>query len=549
MLGNENAASTADGVAGGRAERASPRARHQRPLRIPDSASLREPIEKAIADAKLPGCVVVVGRRDTVLFTKAYGSRSVEPERTPMTDDTLFDLASLTKPIATATSVMILVERGLVSLDAPASKYVPELAALPPFTIRQLLLHESGLVADTRTDDYDHGPAEAMRRIAAHKMAAQPGERFLYSDAGYIILGEVVRRVSGADLAAFSAREIFGPLGMKETGFQPPADLKRRAAPTEQRDGSWMVGDVHDNPRAWALGGIGGHAGLFSTAADLARFARAMLGRGELDGHRIFSPETAALLFTKPTASLGGRTLGWDADSSYAKNRAPTFSPRAFGHGGFTGTALWIDPDKDLFVLFLSNRVHPDGKGQVNPLIAEVGALAVDEVTTAPGLDVLRDERFARVRGARVGLVTNTSARGRDGTTTVDAFRTAPDVTLVALFSPEHGLSADRDEKIADSEHGGIPVYSLYGERLLAPSSDVLAKISTPSCSTSKTSACASTRMPRPCAVRCASPPRRRRGSRSSIGRTRSTAFTFRGRFSRAPCRSSTTRLSPFATA
>jgi len=451
-------------------------------------AALGVPIEAAIVDGKLPGCVVVVGRRDEVLFRRAYGSRSIEPERAPMTEDTLFDLASLTKPVATATSIMILVERGRVALDAPASKYVPELAALPPFTVRQLLLHESGLLADTPVDDYAHGGQEAMRRIATRRMAARPGERFIYSDVGFIVLGEVVRRVTGDDLATFAAREIFAPLGMKETGFLPPPDLKKRAAPTEQREGAWMVGDVHD-PRAWALGGVAGHAGLFSTADDLARFARAMLGRGELDGRRIFSRRTADLFFARQpgpclgpsspsaracgTGSLGGRTLGWDADSAYAKNKPHdgpwTFSEHAFGHGGFTGTGLWIDPDKDLFVLFLSNRVHPDGKGQVNPLIAEVGALAIQATEVMPGLDVVRDEHFQRLRGARVGLVTNTSARGRDGTTAIDAFEGASEVKLAALFSPEHGLSADRDSAIGDSEHDGVPVYSLYGDRFAPP--------------------------------------------------------------------------------
>lgn len=435
-------------------------------------APLTAPIEAAIAEGKLPGCVVVVGRSDGIVFEKAYGSRSIEPERSPMTADTVFDLASLTKPIATATSIMILVERGLVSLDAPASHYIPELAGLPTFTVRQLLLHESGLLPDTPQSDYDHGATEAMRHIGARRLLAQPGDRFIYSDTGYIVLGEIVRRVTGDDLATFAAREIFTPLGMTETGFNPPAALKQRAAPTEQRDGGWMMGDVHD-PRAWALGGVAGHAGLFSTAADLSRFARAMLGRGRLDGRAIFTPATADLFFTRQP---NGRTLGWDAASSYAKHMAPVFSEHAFGHSGFTGTALWIDPDKDLFVVFLSNRVHPDGRGQVNPLIGEVAALAVNATAVTVGLDVLRAEGFARLHGLRVGLITNTSARGRDGTSTLDAFASAGDPKLVALFSPEHGLSVDQDGKVADSDHSGVPVYSLYGDRF-APPAEALSKL------------------------------------------------------------------------
>jgi uncharacterized protein YbbC (DUF1343 family) len=430
-------------------------------------AAIAPVVEAAISQGDLPGCVIEVGTRERVLFRQAYGSRSIEPERTPMTADTVFDLASLTKPIATATSIMILVERGKVSLDAPASKYVPELAPLPPFTVRQLLLHEGGLRPDTAIDDYAHGPEEAMRRIATRRMAAQPGERFIYSDVGFIVLGEIVRRVTGDDLATFSKREIFDRLGMHETMFKPPADLKKRAAPTEQRDGAWMMGDVHD-PRAWALGGVAGHAGLFSTADDLARFARAMLDRGG----PVFSRATADLFFAR---QKNGRTLGWDSASAYAKNKphdgAWTFSDDAFGHGGFTGTSLWIDPDKDLFVVFLSNRVHPDGRGQVNPLVAEVGGLAVRGAQVEPGVDVLRDEGFARLHGARVGLITNASARGRDGVTTIDAFRNADGAKLVGLFSPEHGLGADRDSKIADSEYDGIPVTSLYGDRFEPPES------------------------------------------------------------------------------
>ncbi len=445
-------------------------------------------VAAAIAEGDLPGCVIEVGTHDRVLFRQAYGSRSILPERTPMTADTVFDLASLTKPVATATSIMILVERGKVSLDAPAAKYVPELAPLPRFTVRQLLLHESGLRADTPLDDFAHGPEEAMRRIATRKMAAQPGERFVYSDVGFIVLGEIVRRVTGDDLATFAKREIFAPLGMRETTFLPPANLKARAAPTEfrvrgirpdgQRDGAWMVGDVHD-PRAWALGGVAGHAGLFSTADNLARFARAMLGRGALDDHRIFSRATADAFFQRRD---DGRTFGWDSASRYAGNKpqdgAWSFSDHAFGHGGFTGTGLWIDPDKDLFVVFLSNRVHPDGKGRVNPLIAQVGGLAVRAAQVEPGIDVLRDEDFARLHGARVALVTNASARGRDGTTTIEAFRRAADPKLVELFSPEHGLGADRDAKIADSQYEGLPVYSLYGERF-EPPPDALAGVDT----------------------------------------------------------------------
>lgn len=435
-------------------------------------AALDVAVNRAVAEGKMPGAVVIVGRRDGVVLKRAYGSRAIEPARTTMTSDTVFDLASLTKPIATATSIMILVERKRVALDVPAAKYIPELAKLPPFTVRQLLLHTSGLPAGTALDDWAHGMDEALKRLAMRKLGAQPGEKFVYSDIGYIVLAEIVHRVSGSDLSVFATHEIFEPLGMKETRFLPPSELKARAAPTEQRDGAWMIGDVHD-PIAWALGGVAGNAGLFSTGDDLARFARAMLERGELDGHRVFSNDTARLFFGRNETPRGGRALGWDMDSPFATNRASALSAHAFGHGGFTGTAMWIDPDKDFFVVFLSNRVHPDGRGAVNPLVAEIGSLAMHAMETRTGVDVLRAEQFARLSGKRIGLITNASARTSDGTKTLDAFRAESSITLAVLFSPEHGLDVDRDAKVSDSDASGIPVYSLYGEHL-APQPDAL---------------------------------------------------------------------------
>jgi uncharacterized protein YbbC (DUF1343 family) len=436
-------------------------------------ASIDAAVTRAIDDGKMPGCVVLIGRHDEVLFRRAYGAKALLPERAAMTADTVFDLASLTKPIATATSVMILHERGLIDLDAPASKYVPDLAKLPTFTVRQLLLHTSGLPAVTARDDYAQGSEAAMRRIAGRKMSAQPGEQFLYSDVGYIVLGEMVRRVSGKDLAAFAASEIFAPLGMKETGFTPPASLKLRSAPTELRDGAWIMGDVHD-PLTWQLGGVAGNAGVFSTADDLARFAQAMLHYGELDGNRVLAEKTAKLFFARHDTPKGGRALGWDVDSVYASSKAPELSKHAFGHGGFTGTALWIDPDSDLFFVFLSNRVHPGGTGLVNPLVAEIESLALRALTVETGVDVLRAEHFERLKGSRIALVSNASARTKDGTSTIDLFLGAPEISVTALLSPEHGIDADREGHVRDSARGSVPIYSLYGERF-APPADLAA--------------------------------------------------------------------------
>jgi uncharacterized protein YbbC (DUF1343 family) len=425
-------------------------------------------ITAAIEAGKMPGCVLVIGRHDEVLLRRAYGSRALQPTVAPMTLDTVFDLASLTKPLATATSVMILVERGKVDLKAPASKYVPELARLTPFTVEQLLVHTSGLPAATPISDYalaDRGAV--MRRLGQSlegKLKTQPGEKFLYTDVGFVVLEEIVRRTSGKDLATFTREEIWEPLGMTETGYLPGVLLRERAAPTEQREGKWIQGDVHD-PRAFALGGVAGHAGVFSTADDLSRFARAMLAKGTLDGKRVLAERTLETMLTRHETTSGGRGLGWDRDSRFASHRSALLSPRAFGHGGFTGTAMWIDPGKDLYVVFLSNRVHPDGKGAVNPLVAEVATLAIDASETKTGIDVLRAESFERLKGAHIGLVTNASARAKDGTSTLDVLRAAPNVTLSAIFSPEHGIQAVKEGKIGDGTYHGVPVYSLYGDR------------------------------------------------------------------------------------
>ncbi len=434
-------------------------------------------VQAALAAGKLPGCVVVVGRHDDVLFQRAYGARALLPDVQTMTTDTVFDLASLTKAVATSTSIMILVDRGKIDVDARAATYVPELGRLPPFTVRQLLVHTSGLPAVTPMSDWSPDRAELMRRLGGLTLKAQPGERFLYSDVGYVILQEIVQRASAKSLAAFASDEVFRPLGMTETGYLPAEPLRVRTAPTEMRDGGFMQGEVHD-PRAFALGGVSGNAGVFSTASDLSRFARAMLGRGVLDGRRLYSDAVFERTIARQPTSKGGRALGWDVDSTFATHRSPLLSARAFGHGGYTGTAMWIDPEKDLFVVFLSNRVHPEGKGAVNPLIAEVASLAVTAAEVKPGIDVLRAESFQRLAGAHVALVTNGSAKAKDGTTTIDALRAAPGVKLETIFTPEHGINGDREGVIGDSTYAGIPVHSLYGERY-SPTAESLAKVDT----------------------------------------------------------------------
>lgn len=340
-------------------------------------AAIDDVVAEGLRKDRMPGCVVLVGYRGRIAWLKAYGSRQLKPDVVSMTTDTVFDLASLTKPIATATSVMLLIEEGLIELDAPVTRYIPEFGVngKAAITIRQLLTHQSGLLPDNSIRDYKDGRAEAFRLIHELDLRAEPGTRFMYSDVGFIVLGEIVERVSDRTLDIYSTERIFAPLGMSETGFNPDSTLKQRAAPTQQRDGKWMRGEVHD-PRAYLLGGVAGHAGLFSTAEDLARYAQMLLNDGMFEKSRLMKAETCQLMQSSQQVSSGVRTLGWDRRTGYSSNRGDLFSAEAFGHGGFTGTALWIDPQQEMFVIFLSNRVHPDGKGSVNSLAGRIGTIA-----------------------------------------------------------------------------------------------------------------------------------------------------------------------------
>ncbi len=341
-------------------------------------------VEQGLKRSNMPGAVVVVGHRGKIVHRKAYGFRELEPNRVPMTEDTVFDLASLTKPIATATSVMTLLENGQLKLQAPVSKYLPKFAqnGKAEITIYHLLTHQSGLVPDNALKDYEEGTAKAWERIFALKPLAQPGERFLYSDVNFIVLGKVIEEVTGKTVHEYSQAKIFGPLGMRETGYLPKEELRKRAAVTQKREGRWMRGEVHD-PRAYLLAGVAGHAGLFSTADDLAVYAQMMLERGSYQGVKILEEKTAREMTSAYQVPGGLRGLGWDKQSSYSSNRGDLFSEAAFGHGGFTGTAIWIDPPQELFVIFLSNRVHPNGRGSVNSLAGRIGTVAAAAIRPA----------------------------------------------------------------------------------------------------------------------------------------------------------------------
>lgn len=442
-----------------------------------DSARLREDVERAVVSAveahQTPGAAVLIGRGDELLLLAAFGARALEPQRELLTLDTIFDLASLTKPIATATSIMVLVDRGDVALDAPAARYLPEFgtSGKERITVEQLLRHWSGLTADNALADYADGPAKARERVCELAPQHEPGTRFVYSDVGYIVLGQLVERVSGQPLDIFAKTHIFEPLGMRETGFRPIADLAARCAPTERRGERWMRGEVHD-PRAFALGGVAGHAGLFSTLDDVARWCRMLLGGGELEGRRVLSEAAVRHMLTPrslPDGS-GTRTLGLDCDTGYSSARGDVF-PRgeSVGHTGFTGTALWLDPQTRGYVVTLANGVHPDGRGDLRPLrraLAGIAGRALrpdGEVLT--GLDVLVRDSCALLAGRKVALLTNATGLTREGERTVDALLRNK-VEVVCLLAPEHGLASQLDGPVGREVDAatGLVVHSLYGE-------------------------------------------------------------------------------------
>ena len=430
---------------------------------------------RAVESRAVPGAIVLIGRGSRIGYAKAFGRRAVVPAPEAMTRDTIFDLASLTKPLATATAIMILVDRGRLVLDDRLETLLPEFdnRGKGLVTVEQLLRHRSGLVADNPIADFADGPEAAWRRLADLALNAPPGLNLAYSDVGYMVLGRVVERLTGRTLDEFTREEIYKPLGMLDTGFRP-AD-PARVAPTEPADGEMLRGLVHD-PRARALGGVAGHAGLFGTADDLAKFARMMLDGGLApDGRRVLSAESVRRM-TDPgdTPPRQRRGLGWDVDTAQSTPRGLLFGP-GFGHTGFTGTSLWVDPSTATYVVVLTSRLHPDGKGASPSMlrsdVATLAAAAVVEPIVAArpvlcGVDVLARDGFAALKGLRVGLITNHTGLLRDGRTTVEALHKAPGVALAALFSPEHGPRGAVDAEVADGrdEATGVPVFSLYGK-------------------------------------------------------------------------------------
>jgi uncharacterized protein YbbC (DUF1343 family)/CubicO group peptidase (beta-lactamase class C family) len=468
-------------------------------------AAIASVVEDAIRTGKCPGAVVVIGHQGRVIYRKAFGHRALVPEELPMTVDTIFDLASLTKVVATTTAVMQLVEQGKIILSAPVSDYWPEFKdnGKQAISVRELMTHYSGLPPDLDLKPDWSGYETAMKMIVDAKPIAPPGTRFLYSDINFETLGELVRRVSGEPLDVYCDGHIFKPLGMKETRFKPPATWRHRIAPTQYQygdKGKMLWGEVHD-PTSYNMGGVAGHAGLFSTADDLTIFAQMLLNGGSYKGVRILSSLTVEKMTTpqNPPDKMVVRGLGWDLDSPFASNRGELFEVGSFGHTGFTGTDIWIDPVSKTYLILLANGVHPDGKGNLVPVrtkiatlvAAALGPVSAQQVLASrqsltgyfelmrsyriqglrngkvqTGVDVLEAENFASLKGRRVGLITNSTGVDAAGRRTIDLLYHAPGVKLLALFSPEHGIEGRADARVASSTDAatGLPVYSLYGD-------------------------------------------------------------------------------------
>ncbi|HEY3990519.1 MAG TPA: serine hydrolase [Acidobacteriaceae bacterium] len=488
----------------------------------PSFAPIDAMVNDAIADHELPGAVVVIGHDGHVVFHRAYGMRSLVPTREAMTEDTIFDMASLTKDLVTATAVMQLYEQGKIRIDDPVAHYLPEFGAngKRDITIRQCLTHYSGLSPDLDLTGPWHGRQEGLRRLFESAPVAPPGVLFRYSDENFIALGALVERVSGLPLEVYAQRNIVGPLGMTDSGYLPPTEKRARIAPTQyvtpdgtlSSMGTMLRGVVHD-PTARRMDGVAGHAGFFSTAADVSIFAQALLDR--LAGRPSKFPVNQLTLakMTEPEQPATGTALrgfGWDIDSAFSSNRGTLFPVGSFGHTGFTGTSLWMDPESDSYVIILSNAVHPDGHGHIVALrsqIADAAAEAIgiktqengqltqltgynESLTGArrwqtrngdvmTGVDVLEAEKFLTLRALakkhgghlRMGLLTNQTGLDREGRRTIDvlahdAHTADPGLTLTTLFSPEHGIQGAQDQpNIANATDTatGLPIVSLYG--------------------------------------------------------------------------------------
>jgi uncharacterized protein YbbC (DUF1343 family)/CubicO group peptidase (beta-lactamase class C family) len=450
-----------------------------------------------IAAEGLPGAVILVGHQGKIVYRKAFGYRSLVPQRYPMSEDTIFDLASLTKVVATTNAVMQLVDAGLVDLNAPVAKYLPEFNSngKSQITIKELMTHCSGLRPEVSSQGGWTGYDGAISAIAGDHPICPPGTTFKYSDANFITLGEVVHRLSHKPLDVYSQEKIFRPLGMRHTTYRPPGNWLNFIAPTDYQSNQLRWGEVSD-PTAHRMGGVAGNAGVFSTADDLALLVQMLLNGGVgSNGTRILSAQAVAAM-TKPYCVAGScvRGLGWDMEYPYSRGFNAAFCKGSFGHTGYTGTSIWVDPCSKTFLIILTSRLHPHGHGSCTQLRARVASTVasvahmgpparvedwdpVDIINAGfgasdtpdrvqPGVEVLAAANFAALKGKKIGLITNCSGIDANRRSTLSILRSAPGVTLKAIFSPEHGLSGKLDENVASciDPNSGLPVYSLYGQ-------------------------------------------------------------------------------------
>jgi len=477
----------------------------------PTSSTLDEVVGQAVEEGITPGAVLVVGHRGQIVHRKAYGSRSLKPAKEPMTLDTIFDCASLTKVLATAPAVMQLVEQGKLRLTDRLTKHLPDFAAgKSNIRIRDLLTHYSGLRPDVDLKPEWSGYETGIEKAYAEVPIAPLGSRFIYSDINYLLLAEVVRKLTDTPINDYAAEHIFEPLAMNDTSFKPTEQIKPRIAPTEQLpSGEILHGIVHD-PTTRFMGGIAGHAGVFSTADDLARFARMMLNQGRLGKAKILSP-LSVIKMTTPQSPRGKpalRGFGWDLDSPYSSVRGDLLPIGSYGHTGYTGTSIWIDPATETFVILLTNRVHPKVATSVVSLRSQLASAVAAGISSVnadrlrneaflrhsrepgqpaagrptqvlTGLDVLVRDRFKPFIGKRVGLITNHTGIDRLGRRNVDLFSQAEGVNLTAIFSPEHGIDGVLDQpEIPDNEDSdSTPIYSLYQPGRRRPTADMLKDI------------------------------------------------------------------------
>ena len=473
-------------------------------------------LEASIKNHEIPGAVLLIGHDKHVIYRKAYGERSLEPKRSAMTVDTIFDLASLTKVVATTTAVMQLVDQGKVRPNDPVVKYIPEFGqnGKADITVRDLLTHYSGMEPDFDLNPPWNGREAGLRLAFSAVPIAPPETRFIYSDTNFIVLGALVERVSGIPLDAYCAQNIFAPLGMTHTRFLPPGDWLPQIAPTEYDENHQMLHGVVHDPRSRRMGGVAGHAGLFSTADDLSRFAQTLLE----GGGPVLSP-AAVEKMTSPQQPPNASTLrgfGWDIDSPFSSNRGEFLPVGSFGHTGFTGTSLWIDPTTSTYIILLTNAVHPNGRNSATvSLRARIATAVAAALQLAPseqealrsktitgynealpsqvrvagrngsvltGIDVLEAEEFGPLKQKRVGVLTNQTGIDSAGRRTIDLLAHAPGVQLIAVFSPEHGVAGALDTTdIGNSRDAqtGIPVYSVYGVSDVSrrPNIEILKKV------------------------------------------------------------------------